>query len=145
MAKTHTTITIDPFLIEEAKQFNINISEVCNNALNSFLRTKKNVNHINIEIRKKELEEKQKKISQLQPEILSLQEEIRLFEEKLKSLELEDLKKQEELENKKILCYCCNLQVENEKLVHIENGLVVHKACFYSNFDKLKGQGLIRI
>lgn len=140
MAKTHTTLTIDSEILEQAKSLNINISGALSDYLGSLIaKYEEDIEGINIRLERINLEKALKKLSHWQMTVKQCQAKIEKWEEIQKQKEEDQLQKEkEEIENAK-KCIHCNRLIEGDMKSHnFTKGLVCNICYMNARSEDIK-------
>lgn len=114
MGKSTTTITIDTDLRDYFSNTNVNLSGLINNFLRSYKDKDTNtVNCLNIQIKKKELDQKMKDHASITAEVQALQREIATHEELTRTEEIKQLKREKERQDSLTHCAVCGKAIKD--------------------------------
>jgi len=137
--KTKVSISIDPFIYEDAKNNHINISQTTQEALQTKLAIlKDDINGINIGILKNKLDKWRKKSIEAQKKVSNYQnklDQIDKIQKDKEAKELENQKKQLENQNK---CIVCKTIIDNDKFTKVNSGNIMCNNCFLNGNDPTK-------
>lgn len=138
--KTHTTVSVDAELIEKAKTLNINVSGNFNDYLSSLINQRQNnLEGINIELEMIKQRKLQTQFNNIKMELDDCTQKIGRYQE------LEEQKKQQELEKEKqrieasTKCINCGSFLEEGKKSHrFPKGNVCNGCFLSSNSESIK-------
>ena len=133
MVKVQTSINIDEDLRRQAREQNLNITEVLDEALRLILaKNEGNSAGISLEIAKKSLKKARKQLQKWQNEAKTQEKNIEILEKEAQKRQEEALlKAKQEAESKK-KCQKCGIITAEERLIHVKTGDYICKNCFFT-------------
>jgi len=140
MTKTHTTLSINAELIDQAKKLKINISKTLSDSLESIFRTHdKNIDGINIKLEKIKLETAIENIKIWQRKLKISEEIIKRHEELQKEKEEQELMAEKErIESAKRCDNCKEIKGEQMKMHAFGKKQICNKCFMSSNPEDIK-------
>lgn len=131
MGKQTITITVDSDVIEEIRQLKINISGEVNSYLKALLaRYNEDIDGINIELEKIELDKALKKLFQWQTTTKNIQLRIEKWEELQKVKKEKELQKERETIEQSKSCLNCGKIMPEKMKKHAFGSRFVCNSCF---------------
>ena len=131
MGKENTMLSLNSDLKAQARDYNINLSQLLEDSIKGMLAVKSgDMNERVIEIKKRELKEEEHKLIKTQSTVTGLRSEINKFNEQQEQEQQEqrEQEKQKVIDSKK--CPICNFVIENDNLAMDFKNKKVHKHCF---------------
>ena len=137
--KTKVTLNCDIYLLEQARNNNVNLSQ----SLEDNLRFKlsymdNNSNKIDVKLTKIEIEKEEKNIAKSQVKLSKLRQNLAKYEENIAKKDQERLQKEAEIIKSKTTCFNCGCDLTDKWSTKLAPGLLC-KGCFFGmDKDQLK-------